>query len=139
MHSIATIEPNLAPLSKRSLRGGAVLSALPVAFLIFDAVIKLAPIDAVVKAFAELGYPITLARGIGSLELVCLALYVVPRTAVLGALLLTGFLGGAISTHVRVGDPLLSHTLFPTYVAALLWAGLYLRDRRVRALASWRS
>jgi hypothetical protein len=71
---------------------------------------------------------------IGTLELVCLLTYVIPRTSALGALLLTGFLGGAISTHLRVGDPLFSHTLFPLYVACLLWAGLVLRDERVRTL-----
>jgi len=70
--------------------------------------------------------------------LACLALYLVRRTAVLGAVLLTGFLGGAIATHVRVEDPLFSHTLFPIYVAALVWGGLYLRDARVRAIAPWR-
>jgi hypothetical protein len=71
------------------------------------------------------------ARGIGTLEAACLVLYLVPRTSVLGAVALTGFLGGAIATHVRVGDPLFSHVLFPMYVAALLWIGLGLRDRRL--------
>jgi len=113
---------------------GVTLSGLSAAFLLFDGGIKLAKIQAVVDSFAQLGYPAGLARGIGLLELGCLALYLIPRTASLGALLLTGFLGGAISTHLRVGDPWFSHTLFPSYVALMLWGGLYLRDERPRAL-----
>ena len=70
----------------------------------------------------------------GLLELGCLVIYLIPRTAVLGALLLTGFLGGAISTHLRIGDPFFSHTVFPVYVALMVWGGLYLRDETVRAL-----
>jgi len=105
-----------------------------VAFLVFDAAIKLAVIPAVVDAFAQLGLPVALAQGIGVLELFCVSLYVFPATAALGAVLLTGFLGGAIAIHTRVGDPLLSHVLFPVYVGALLWTSLYLRDERVRAL-----
>jgi hypothetical protein len=116
------------------MRLGLAVSSLPVAFLIFDTIIKLARVDAVTEAFDRMGYPQHLARGIGLLEAACLLLYVVPRTSVLGAVVLTGFLGGAISTHLRIGDPLFSHTVFPIYVAALLWAGLFLRDPRVRAL-----
>ncbi len=115
-------------------RFGLVVTALPALFLTFDGVIKLVNIPPVVESFARLGYPDSLARGIGLLELICLTLYLVPRTAALGAVLLTGFLGGAISCHVRVGDPLVSHVLFPAYVGALLWAGLVLRDQRVSAL-----
>ena len=103
-------------------------------FLLFDCVVKLVKIQPVVESFAQLGYPDSLARGIGLLELACLALYVVPRTAVLGAILLTGFLGGAISTHLRIGDPLFSHVLFPAYVGILVWSGLFLRDDTLRAL-----
>jgi len=113
---------------------GRVLSALAVAFLAFDAVIKFFVIPPVVQSFAQLGWPVHLAVTIGVLELACLAVYLVPRTALVGAVLLTGYLGGAIATHVRVGNPLVSHVLFPTYVAALVWGGLYLRDSRVRAL-----
>lgn len=121
-------------LPKNRTRLGLAVSSLPVAFLMFDTTIKLAKIDAVTEAFDRLGYPQHLARGIGWLEAACLLLYVVPRTSILGAVVLTGFLGGAISTHLRIGDPLLSHTVFPVYVAALLWAGLFLRDARVRAM-----
>jgi hypothetical protein len=76
---------------------------------------------------------------IGVIELVCLVLYLVPQTSVLGALLLTGYLGGAIATHVRVGSPLMSHTLFPIYVALMVWGGLYLREGRLRALLPFRT
>lgn len=119
---------------KLTYRVGVTLTILPVLFLIFDGSIKLFDMDIVRQSMAELGYPAGIAAGIGLLELACLALYVTPRTSVLGAVLLTGYLGGAIATHVRVGNPLFSHVLFPTYVAALLWGGLFLRDQRLRAL-----
>jgi hypothetical protein len=120
--------------SNRSRWIGRVLSGLPVFFLIFDAVIKLIHIPPVVEACARLGLPDHLAGGLAVLLLACLTLYVVPRTAALGAVLLTGYLGGAVAIHLRIGDPLLSHTLFPVYVGAMLWAGLFLRDPRVRAV-----
>ena len=113
---------------------GVALSGLAVAFLALDGAIKLVAIQPVVAAFQHLGVPLQLATSIGVLQLACLALYVIPRSAPLGALLLTGFLGGAIFTHVRVADPLFSHTLFPLYVALLLWGGLALRDPRPLAL-----
>ncbi len=128
-----------APISTAGIRTGWIMTALPVLFLLFDAVIKLMRIEPVVQSFSELGYPPGLAVGIGLLELVCLALYVIPRTSVLGAILLTGYLGGAIATHVRIESPLFSHTLFPVYVALLLWAGLYLRETRLRSLLPLRS
>ena len=103
-------------------------------FLLFDGAVKV-----VAPAFAaahsgQLGIPDDLMFPIGVIELACLAVYLIPQTSALGAVLLTGFLGGAVSTHFRVGDPLLGYTLFPIYVAALLWAGLFLRDRRLRVL-----
>jgi hypothetical protein len=123
-----------APISKGRLWAGRMLSALAVLFLLFDSVIKLMVIPPVVDSFTQLGYPVSVARGIGLLELVCLIIYVIPRTSILGAILLTGYLGGAVATHVRVGSPLFTHILFPIYVAALLWGGLFLRDQRVRTL-----
>jgi hypothetical protein len=84
-----------------------------------------------------MGYPDGTARPIGLVLLVCLVIHLAPRTTVLGAVLLTAYLGGAVATHVRVLDPLFSHVLFPVYVALLLWGGLYLRDARVRAMAPW--
>jgi len=113
---------------------GRIMCGLPAAFLIFDAAMKLARLAPVVKGTVELGYPIATIVPIGVILLACVVLYLIPRTAILGAVLLTGYLGGAIATHLRVSNPLLTHTLFPIYVAALIWGGLYLRDRRVRAL-----
>ena len=121
-------------ISRARLWTSRVVGGAAVAFLVFDAAIKLAVIPPVVDAFAKLGMPVALAQGIGVLELFCVALYVIPATCALGAVLLTGFLGGAIAIHTRVGDPLVSHVLFPTYVGALLWTALFLKDARVRAL-----
>jgi hypothetical protein len=127
--------PAERPVPRRSVRWTSrVVSGLPVLFLTFDSVIKLVKIGPVTESMARLGYPDHLARGIGLLEICCLALYLVPRWSVIGATLLTGFLGGAVSTHLRIGDPLGSHVLFPIYVGVMLWAGLWLRDARVRAL-----
>jgi hypothetical protein len=110
------------------------LTGLAVVFLLFDSVIKVIRIPPVVDGLGRLGFPVDLAQGIGILELTCVAVYLVRPVAVPGAVLLTGFLGGAVASHVRIGDPLFSHILFPTYVAALLWAGLFLRDDRLRTL-----
>jgi hypothetical protein len=96
---------------------------------------KIAP---VVEAFEHLGYPVSLALGIGILELVCIVVYVIPRTSILGAILLTGYLGGAVATHVRIGSPLFSHVFFPIYLGALVWGGLLLREERLRALIPFR-
>jgi len=114
-------------------RVGLVLSAFMTVFLLFDAVIHILNIEPVVEAMRDLGYPAGSAVAIGVIELVCLALYVVPRTSVLGAMLLTGYLGGAVSAQVRVESPLLSTTLFPVYLGIVLWAGLYLRNATLRA------
>jgi len=122
--------------SAKQLWTGRILSTLAVLFLIFDTVIKLMQIQPVKESFVRLGYPTSIAVAIGALELACLALYLIPRTSVLGAVLLTGYLGGAVATHVRVGDPLLSHIFFPVYIGALIWGGLALRNPRVRTLAT---
>ena len=124
-----------SPLSKKPLWAGRIMSAVAALFLLFDATIKLMVIPPVVESFTRLGFPVHLSRGIGTLELVCLIVYVIPRTAIPGAILLTGFLGGAVVTHVRVGDPLLSHALFPVYIGALLWGGLLLRGRLAALVA----
>jgi hypothetical protein len=120
----------------KTIWAGRILTALPAAFLLFDGTIKLLRVPAVAEAFTRLGYPETLAVGIGLLELACVVVYVNPGTSRLGAVLLTGFLGGAIATHVRVGDPLFSHVLFPTYLGAMIWAGLWFRDEPTRAFFS---
>jgi hypothetical protein len=120
---------------------GYAMSGLVIAFMLFDAGAKLVPLDVVIKSTAELGYaPSTgLARGLGVLALGCTALYAIPRTAVLGAILLTGYMGGAVASHLRVGDPLFTHMLFGVYLAVLAWGGLFLRDRRIRVLLPFRS
>ncbi len=123
-----------APLSNKRLWAGRIVSALPVLFLLWDSAMKLVKPSVVVDSFARLGYPQGIAVEIGILQLVCVAFYVVPRTSVLGAILLTGYLGGAVATHVRVEDPLFSHVLFPAYMGVLLWAGLYLREVRLHPL-----
>jgi hypothetical protein len=120
--------------SGRALWTGRSLSALAVLFLTFDSMGKLLEVPPVVAGSRELGYPASTVFPIGALLLLCVVAYVIPRTSVLGALLLTGYLGGAVATHVRVGNPLLSHTLFPVYFAFLVWGGLVLRDARLLAL-----
>jgi len=113
---------------------GRVLSGLALAFLAFDTVGKLLQIAPVIEGTTELGYPAHSVLTIGLIQLACVLLYAVPRTAALGAILLTGYLGGAIATHVRVDNPLFTHILFPIYIAALVWGGLYLRDARLSVL-----
>lgn len=122
------------PRSRKAIWTGRILSGLAVLFLAFDAAMKLFRVPAAVEGTTQLGYPAGTLLGIGLLQVVCLVIYLVPRTAIIGAVLWTGYLGGAIATHVRVGSPLFTHILFPVYVAALLWGGLWLRDRRVDAL-----
>jgi len=119
-------------------RTGKFLSGLAAFLLALDSLGKLARAQPVLDGTTQLGYSINTVVPLGLLLLACVVIYVVPRTAVLGALLLTGYLGGAVATHVRVGNPLFTHVLFPTYVAALIWGGLMLRDARLRALAPWR-
>ncbi|HSR99204.1 MAG TPA: DoxX family protein [Kofleriaceae bacterium] len=137
--TLDTIAPASASTAPKARRWpGRVLTGIPVAFLVFDVVIKFAQPAAVAEATAKLGLPANSAPLLGVILAACLALYVIARTAPLGAVLLTGYLGGAVLTHLRVGDPLISHTLFPIYVGALLWAGLYLRDERVRRLLAAR-
>ena len=113
---------------------GSILTGLVSAFLTFDVVMKVLRLAPAVQGTTELGYPAGTVVWIGLIELICLALYLVPRTSVLGAVLLTGYLGGAIATHVRVGSPLIGYTLFPIYVALMVWGGLYLREPRLREL-----
>lgn len=124
------------PISKGRLWAGRIASGLPIAFLLMDSVMKLMKAQLAVDGTVELGYPANAVFGIGVVLLVCTILYMVPRTSFLGAILLTGYLGGAVATHVRVANPLFTHILFPIYVAILIWGGLYLRDNRVRDLVT---
>ena len=126
--------PSLPVSPSRSTRrvwAGRIVSGLVVAFLAMDAVMKFFLTPESVKGTGDLGYPVDVIRPLGVLQLVLLALYLVPRTATLGALLWVGYLGGTVATHVRVDNPLFSHVLFGVYVAVMLWVGLGLRDRRV--------
>jgi len=126
-------------VSKKALWAGRIVSALPVLFLLMDGVMKLVKPPMVVEATVKLGYPESTILPLGVVLLTCVVLYVIPQTSVLGAILLTGYLGGAVATHVRVGNPLPSHTLFPVYLGVLIWLGLYLRDARLRALVPLRT
>ena len=126
-------------VSGKSLWAGRIITGLVAAFLLFDAVIHLMKPAPVVDAFAKLGLPLSLAVTLGIVELVCVVLYVVPRTSILGAILLTGYLGGAIATQMRTGNSLFGEVLFPVYVGVLVWGGIYLRDDQLRTLIPWRS
>ena len=128
-----------APVSKKRLWAGRVMTALPALFLLLDGVMKLVKPAPVVEGTVRLGYPESVILPLGIVLITCAVLYVILRTSVLGAILLTGYLGGAVATHVRVGDPLFSHVLFPVYLGVLLWGGLYLRDDRLRTLIPLRS
>jgi DoxX-like protein len=124
---------------KRNIWIGRILSGLAVLFLLFDGAIKFfmdkLPPEAL-EAGAALQWPMDKMPLVGTILLSCTLLYVIPRTSVLGAVLLTGYLGGAIASHVRVSNPIFTHTLFPIYVAVFIWLGLYLRDSRVKVLIS---
>lgn len=128
---------NQKELSKPAIWIGRVLSGLAILFLIFDGVMKFfmdkLPPEAL-EAGAALQWPVEKMPLVGTILLICTLLYIIPRTSVLGAILLTGYLGGAIASHVRVGNPLLTHTFFPIYVAIFIWLGLYFRDSRARQI-----
>lgn len=116
---------------------GRIISGLAVLFLLFDGVIKLINIQPVVDSSIQLGLPVDLAPRVGILLLVCLAVYLIPQTAVLGAILLTGYLGGAVAIQMRSGAELFS-LVFPLIIGALLWGGLFLRDPQLRVLVPLR-
>lgn len=125
---------DVAPASKGQLWTGRILSGIGALFMLFDATIHLLQPATVVEGFAKLGFPTGVAVPIAIVEFTCIILYLIPRTSILGAILLTGYLGGAIATQVRVSAPLFSTLLFPIYVALFLWGGLYLRDPLVRTI-----
>ena len=124
-----------APSTSVQVWSGRVISALAVLFMVFDGAIKVLQLAAAVEGSETLGYSAGQILGLGYLTLACVAIYLVPRTASLGALLLTGYLGGAIATHVRVSDPFIA----PLALGVLAWLGLYLRDRRLAALVPGRT
>src|SRR5713226_7286010 len=125
-----------APASKKKLWAGRIISALPVLMLVFSGVMKLAKPAPVLQGFARYGYPESLILVIGILEIACTIVYVIPRTSVLGAILLTGYLGGATATNVRIGEALF---IIPVILGVLVWGGLFLRDDRLRALIPLRT
>ena len=137
-NSLADTITTNCPALGREQWTGRVMSGLAVAFLIFDSAGKLFLVQPVIDGTKQLGYPPDIVFGLGVTLLSCVLAYLIPRTSVLGAVLLTGYLGGAVATHVRVGSPLFTHVLFPTYLAALLWGGLMLRDARLRTFLPWR-
>ena len=120
--------------SRKRLWVGYAVSALVLLFLLFDSLGKLLKVAPVLEGSAKLGYPESSVVGIGVVLLLCTILFAIPRTSVFGAILLTGYLGGAVATHVRVGSPLLTHQLFPVYLGTLIWVGLYLRNEKLRRL-----
>jgi DoxX-like family len=124
--------------SKTLARIGWVLSAVTILFMLFDAAGKLFLESHVVQATTKLGYPVAVIQPIGVIALLCTILYALPRTAILGAVLLTGFYGGAVASKVRIEDPLFSSILFGVYFGLLAWGGVYLRDERLRTLLPWR-
>ena len=131
---MAAVSVDTAGGSRAMLWTGRGVTGIVVLFLVLDSGMKLLQMPQVREAMAPLGYSAELGLTIGIIEAVCLVLYVVPQTAVLGAILLTGLLGGSAAAHLRVGDPLLTHVLFGVYVGMLAWGGLYLRDEKLRAI-----
>jgi hypothetical protein len=133
---LTTLTPteNGAGESKGYRIAGWTLTGLTILFMLFDSLSKLALEHHVIAATTGIGYPVAAIRPIGWILLICTILYAIPRTAVLGAILLTGFMGGAVASKIRIEDPLFSSILFGVYFGIILWAGLYLRDSRLRAL-----
>lgn len=127
------------PTTTKRPWAGYIITALPALFLLMDAVMKFVKPAPVVETTVGLGYPEHLIVPMGAILLICLVLYLIPKTAVLGAVLLTGYLGGAVATNFRVESPVFTHTLFPVYVGIFIWLGLYLRDERIRRLLPFRS
>jgi hypothetical protein len=120
-----------AAVSKKALWTGRIITGWVVLFMLFDGVVKVIKLAPAMEGTGRLGYPLSLVVPIGIVELLCVVAYVIPRTSILGAILLTGYLGGATATQVRVEDPWF---LFPVAVGVLLWVGLLLRDPRLRSL-----
>ena len=129
-----TYETTTRPVGRAAQITGRVLTVLLTLFLLFDSVTKLMQLPPVVDATVQMGFPASSVPVIGGVLLVCLALYLVPRTSVLGAVLLTGYLGGAVCAQLRIEAPLFSNTLFPVYVGVVVWGALYLRSAALRTL-----
>ncbi len=132
--------PELPPASGPARWLGRGLSGLVIVFLLFDGAIKLVPWPVVTETMDRIGYGSSeaLARTLGVITVACTVLYAIPPTSILGAILLTGYLGGAMASHLRIDSPLFTHTLFGFYLGLMVWGGLWLRDRKLRALMPWR-
>ena len=128
------------PASTPARWAGRILSSLVIVFLLFDGAIKLVPWPIVTETMDRMGYGSSdaLMRSLGAITIVCTVLYAIPPTSILGAILLTGYLGGAIASHVRIDSPLFTHTLFGVYLGLMLWGGLWLRDGNLRSLIPFR-
>jgi hypothetical protein len=126
------------PVSKGRLWTGRIISAVVVLFLLFDSITKVMKVRAVIEASAQLGYPANTIFAIGIILLVCTVFYIIPQTAVLGAILLTGYLGGAVAANLRIGSSMFN-TLFPIVFAALVWVGIFLRESRLGELIPFRT
>ena len=135
-----TVIADTVPASAPARWAGRILSGLVIVFLMFDGAIKLVPWPIVTETMDRMGYGSSdaLMRGLGAITIVCTVLYAIPPTSILGAILLTGYLGGAIASHVRIDSPLFTHTLFGLYLGLMLWGGLWLRDRNLRGLIPFR-
>ena len=127
-----------SPVSKGALWAGRIISALPALFLLADGIMKLVKPAPVVEATVHLGYSESVIVPLGIVLCICTVIYLVPMTSVLGAILLTGYLGGAMASHVRIGSPLFTHTLFGLYLGLMVWGGLWLRDKDLRSLLPFR-
>jgi hypothetical protein len=126
------------PISKKALWAGRIIGGLPALFLIVDALMKLLKPAPVVEATVKLGYSESVILPLGIVLLISTVLYLVPRTAILGAILLTGYLGGAVATHVRAGEGLFP-IFFPVIFGVLLWVGLWLQDKHLQKLTPLRA
>jgi hypothetical protein len=140
-----SVQPNMqtvsstGSLSMKSIWAGRIISGLITAFMIFDAVIHMMKPAPVVEAFAKLNFPLRFAVPLGIVELLCIVLYVIPSTSILGAIFLTGYLGGAVAIQLPTGNPFFGEILFPVYIGVFLWGGIYLRDARLRALVPFQT
>jgi hypothetical protein len=140
IHEARPAVADKTPVSRPARWLGRVLSGLVILFMLFDGAIKLVPWPIVTEAMDRIGYGSseTLARSLGAVTVVCTVLYAIPPTSMLGAILLTGYLGGAMASHLRIGSPLFTHTLFGFYLGLMVWGGLWLRDKNLRALIPFR-
>lgn len=140
MPTQAQVEPKDLPVLRPSQWLGRLLSGFAILFLLFDAAMKLVPLPVVTETMDRIGHGSseTLARALGAITMICTILYAVPPTSFVGAILVTGYLGGAIASHLRIDSPLFTHNLFGLYFGLMVWGGLWLRDPKLRQLLPFR-